>query len=180
MPSPPLKPLTAAPAGPPERSELLSLRVGGDLTFGIPLQQTRQVLEIPRESILPVPDMPDAVLGVCRFQEKLLWLVDLATLVGSEAKAHWDSVTHATVVTLELLFEGQTQWLGLAIEKLEDILEVNTSELSPSSNHPISAALQPYVRSRWQSPSSSNGALWILDGLSILRVLKTPSSSSVP
>lgn len=178
-PSPPPSPLTEAPLGPPERSELLSLRVVGDLTFGIPLQQTRQVLEVPKETILPVPDMPDAVLGVCRFQEKVLWLVDLATLVGSEAKANWDSVTHATVVTLEMVFEGQTQWLGLAIKKLEDILEVNTNELSPVSNHSISASMQPYVRSRWQSPSS-NGSLWILDGLSILHVLKAPSSRLLP
>ncbi|MFQ3613416.1 MAG: chemotaxis protein CheW [Cyanobacteriota bacterium] len=151
----------------------------GDLTFGIPLQQTRQVLQVPKEMILPVPDMPDAVLGVCRFQEKLLWLVDLATLLGSKAKANWDSVTHATVVTLELFFEGQTQWLGLAIEKLEDILEVNSNELSPVSNHSISEALQPYVRSRWQSPSS-NGSLWILDGLSIFRALKASGSPLLP
>ncbi|MEN9230073.1 MAG: chemotaxis protein CheW [Thermostichus sp. DG02_5_bins_236] len=178
MPSP-LRAPTETAVGPPERSELLSLRAAGDLTFGIPLQQARQVLEIPKEMILPVPDMPDAVLGVCRFQEKLLWLVDLATLVGSEAKANWDLVTHVTVVTLEMLFAGQTQWLGLAIEKLEDILEVNTNELSPVSNHSISASLQPYVRSRWQSPSSK-GSLWILDGLSILRVLKAPGSPLLP
>jgi chemotaxis signal transduction protein len=177
MPSPQLRKTAEHPTAPPEGIELLGMRVGETLSLGIPIQQTRQVLQIPKETILPIPDMAEAVLGVCRFQEKLLWLVDLATLFGVNLEGSWESKTHATVVTLELIFEGQTQGLGLVIEHLEDILEVNSTEISPASSDTIPDLLKPYIRSRWRSPSAS-GSLWILDGLSILRALKPPATPS--
>ncbi len=103
--------------------------------------------------------------------------MDLATLFGVNPEGSWDSKTHATVVTLELIFEGKTQGLGLVIEHLEDILEVNSTEISPASSDTIPDLLKPHIRSRWRSPSAS-GSLWILDGLSILRALNPPATLS--
>ncbi|MEN9224628.1 MAG: chemotaxis protein CheW [Thermostichus sp. HHBFW_bins_43] len=176
MASPHLRATVAPSAAPQQGIELLGVRVGEALSLGIPVRQTRQVLQIPKETILPIPDMPDAVLGVCRFQGKLLWLVDLATLFKINPGGAWETKTHATVVTLELIFEGQPRGLGLVIEHLEDILEVSSTEIAPASGEPIPDVLKPYIRSLWPR-SAAGGSLWILDGLSILRALKPPASS---
>lgn len=107
----------------------------------LPLEHVIEVMQLPRESILPVPDMPRCILGICSWQGETLWLVDFNYLVGYKSlyqQAPLTQISSAVVVR----HNGIT--LGLVVEKVIDIdlLDDSTMHMDAGLCPP---ELEPFV-----------------------------------
>lgn len=75
-------PLGLTPLPAESRERFLRFTLAQKNTLLAPLAQILEVMQLPVSTVLPVPHMPNSVLGICSWQGKTLWLVDLNTLVG--------------------------------------------------------------------------------------------------
>jgi chemotaxis signal transduction protein len=132
----------------PARLLTFQVREIGSLAFD--LDQTGQVLEIERDSILPIAEMPAAVMGVYRLRGRALWLVDMATLCGLSSLHLQRSRRGLVAITLAL--SAGRQW-GLVVDSLEDILQVDPlswlpfqAEANAPPDHPLDRLTLGWLR----------------------------------
>lgn len=87
------------------------------------LEQIFAIFNISPPEILPIPEMPDCVLGIYNWREKNLWLIDIAHLVDYPPLS---SPIPAQLTTIVIQIEGML--LGLVTSEVKDI-ESHTAQL---------------------------------------------------
>lgn len=107
----------------------------------IPLSDILEVMQLSFEDILPVPDMPGCVLGVCSWQSETLWLVDLNEMVGDRPLIQQPAAIAKPTV---IIVQAQGKSLGLVIESVSDIDLINPSQIQMERGI-CPASLEPYV-----------------------------------
>ena len=106
------------------------------------LAQITEILRIDVADILPVPEMPRCVLGICNWRGDMLWLIDLNDLVSSTPLFELDpGVTALIVVVVQI--NGQA--VGLGLQQVHDIEFHNLDQLQPTAPGLFSPQLQPFV-----------------------------------
>jgi positive phototaxis protein PixI len=71
------------PPIPPETQErLLRFPLGAQESVLLPLEQITEILRVELSEVLPIPEMPGCVMGICNWRGEMLWLVDLHHFVG--------------------------------------------------------------------------------------------------
>ena len=64
------------------REKFLRFQLGPDGKALLPLDIIYQVMRVPKPEILPVPQMPNCVLGIYNWRGEMLWLVDIGQMMG--------------------------------------------------------------------------------------------------
>jgi len=127
---------------PDHRERLLRLCLTLEDNALLPLRHTTEVIRISGEDILPIPDMPDCVLGVCNWRGEMLWLADLSHLVGLPPLS-WrrqGSASPFVIVT-----EQDEQTLGLLVMQVEEVELHSLENLQPPVAGLFSSGLTPFV-----------------------------------
>ena len=73
--------ITPASAAPPTQS-YLKFTLGLQAAL-LPTQQVQEAITIPTARITPMPNMPPALLGLINRRSQVLWVTDLALLLGA-------------------------------------------------------------------------------------------------
>ena len=107
----------------------------------ISLEYIIEVMPLPRENILPVPDMSSSILGVCCWQGDTLWLVDLNHLAGYESLYQFP---HLTALPSVIVVQYNAQTLGLVVEHIRDIDLLDEATIQQEIGH-IPTSLAPFV-----------------------------------
>jgi positive phototaxis protein PixI len=94
----------------------------------LPLDRIDEVFQAARSSILPMPNMPESVVGICNCRGGMLWLVDLGHQLGFPSSMSGSSEIVAVVV----IREGEHR-VGLAVPHIVDIETYLTQDLRPPS-----------------------------------------------
>lgn len=90
----------------------------GEESALIPLVQAKEILNLDPVDILPVPAVPDWVLGVHDWRGELLWLLDIERLLGFPAICQ----PHARMVRLKgVVVRVNHQSLGVVVRSIDDI-----------------------------------------------------------
>lgn len=158
-----------------EVEKFLRFQFSPEITALLPLASVKEMLRIPVEEILPVPDMPDCVLGIHNCRGEMLWLVDLDIQIGlfSLKQNTLDSqllalptsnvLTKSLALLLEeasgrtltaIAIEADDKSVGIVVPQVVDI-EVHKPEAlqtpSPGLFHP---GLLPFIQGYLTSSSS--------------------------
>ena len=112
----------------------------------IPLSEILEVKHLALEDILPVPNMPSCVSGVCSWQGETLWLVDLNNMVGDRPLLQQSISQQSLPIASFTVIVIQTQWksLGLVVEQVSDVDLFDESNIHQAPGL-CPAALEPYV-----------------------------------
>lgn len=136
-------------------------------TATIARQGATELIDISSDLVVPIPHLPVAVLGVYNWRGEVLWVVDLAVLLGaSERQCHSERRSYPTIVVRAIDPGGETKTIGLAVDEIADI-EWCELALSPAAT----VAPQQVERSGWvkgYAISPSGAKLTILDELAIV------------
>ena len=113
----------------PEDSRQPFLRFGfsNDNQALLPLKDTVKILQLNSLAILPVPDMPNWLVGVCNWCGDILWLVDFNILMGEASLSHTIPVWEKPMA---IVIESGGRSIGLAVEQIGEI-----ELLEPESIH---------------------------------------------
>lgn len=102
------------------------------------LSSIQQVLKVPVMEILPVPHMPDCIIGIYNWRGKMLWLVDLAQQLGFTSPLTEFRLSE-TVNTI--VIQADHTCLGMVVSQTSDIETHDLQQLQPPTAGLFSAKL---------------------------------------
>ncbi|NJM73973.1 MAG: chemotaxis protein CheW [Scytonema sp. RU_4_4] len=134
-----LEPLELDPL-PPETnlSKLLCFPLGLQDSALLPLKQIAEIIRVNLVEILPVPEMPSCILGICNWRGEMLWLLDLNHLVGYPVLT--TGVTRIAIVVMV-----NEQAVGLVVPQVDDIELHDLQQLQKASAGLFPPKLLPFV-----------------------------------
>ena len=134
------------------------------------LNKVKEVLNISIADILPVPHMPDLLLGIYHFRGEILWLVDLGqqlgftpsinslgafqTTEGIMFPSQSDSLTftntltgpkHNSTLNVIVIQDGE-KFIGIVVPKVIDIEMHNLQNMHSPSSELFSPSILPFIQ----------------------------------
>ncbi|NEP57876.1 MAG: chemotaxis protein CheW [Symploca sp. SIO2G7] len=137
-----LDPLNLEPLPPENRQRLLRFPLGIEESALLPLEEIAEILRVNTAEILPVPEMPSCVLGICNWRGKMLWLVDLNHLIGGKPLLLPETVVASAVAMVVQVHE---KFLGLVVQQVNDIELHELQRLQPAVPGLFPSRLLPFV-----------------------------------
>lgn len=134
--------LSEAPMPPETQQRLLRFPLGLEDSALLPLEQITEIFRVNVAEILPVPEMPNQILGICNWRGEMLWLIDLNHLVGCPPLFRQDPVL---VPPLVMVVQVKGQSLGLVVPQVNDIELHDLQQLQPPSVGLFPPKLLPFV-----------------------------------
>lgn len=129
-------------------------------------RQLAEIINLDATEIVPIPEMPSAVAGVCSWQGNVLWLVDLSYWSGSDPLLT-SALTSSNCNVLKVRCQGGT--LGLLVHQVGQLkscevqeIQSITDSLAPSglkgkAGTPLSPQMLPIrqecIKGIWINPS---------------------------
>ena len=112
----------------------------------LPLEHTAGIVTLTLEQICPIPGVASTLLGVANQRGKLLWVLDLSSLLGLDSsvrKAH--AKTNLTLVVLNgsvhVAREQDLRQVGCVVSLLKGIVS-----LAPEQFLPVQAEFPPALK----------------------------------
>ncbi|MEM9976662.1 MAG: chemotaxis protein CheW [Cyanobacteria bacterium P01_D01_bin.2] len=160
-------PLGLEPIPEDTRQRFLRFKLSGTEGALLPLQDIAEVMQLDALGILPVPDMPGWLLGVCNWRGEMLWLIDVNVLVGGIPLWHQ---TPAVAEPMAIVIQAGNRSMGLVVDLVHDV-ELVAPENIHQSKEFCSPQLAPFVRGHLPGHGGT-----VLDATAIVKhSLQTPS-----
>jgi positive phototaxis protein PixI len=138
-----LESLFTEPAPVEDKQTFLRFQLSSTETALVTVDSLAAVVTIAPREILPVPHMPNCVLGIYNWREEMLWLVDLSCQLGFPPL--FASATRlSTVMAIVIQTNGIS--LGLVVSQIHDIEPHNPRQLQPPITGLFPPKLLPYVK----------------------------------
>jgi positive phototaxis protein PixI len=139
----------------------------------LPTQQLTEILSLSVNQIVPIPDVPAQVMGVCNWRGEVLWLIDLGALLGAEPFSQ-QAFRQSNYSAIVVRHQGYT--VGLVVEQVSQMLWCNPAQIQP-----ISIAQSPHfspgLQGYWLTPQAET--LLVLDGASLIHFFLTQTASNL-
>ncbi len=110
-------------------SQYLSFQLSTDLQTLLPTEQISEILTLELAQIVPMLDLPEAVMGVCDRRGNILWVVDLACLLDLEPLYLQSDRQQCSVIVIQ----QQQFCIGAAVAQLGQLIVCRPSQIQPFS-----------------------------------------------
>jgi purine-binding chemotaxis protein CheW len=110
----------------PGAGKYLTFILGGG-AFGIPILKVREIIRLL--DITPLPRMPDYVRGVINLRGKIVPVVDLRLKFGLPNTM---TTNRSCIVVVYVAMAEATKLMGLIVDALEEVYQINAEDLEPS------------------------------------------------
>ena len=129
-----------------------------EMTTSTVRQGVTELIDIPSDRVVPIPHLPPAVIGVYNWRGEILWVVDLAILLGANTRRyHPERRFYPTIAV-----SSGDNTIGLVVAEIADI---EWCELVPSIAHP-DPQLSPWIKGA--AIATTGERLMILDELALV------------
>ncbi|MUG97522.1 chemotaxis protein CheW [Scytonema sp. UIC 10036] len=124
---------------PPERnlSKLLRFPLGSKNSALLPLEQVTEVIKVNRVDILPIPEMPNCILGICNWRGEMLWLIDLNHLISYAAPI--------IATPMAIVVQVNQKAVGLVVERVDDVELHDLEQLQKAVSGLFPRSVLPFV-----------------------------------
>lgn len=148
----------AAPASPLLTQSYLKFNLGRQAVL-MPTQQVQEAITIPTARITPMPNMPPALLGLINRRSRVLWVTDLALLLGLQV-AYPNTQQYSLV-----LMQTGVVLLGLRVHTVEGIISLPAHQVQSPPAH-VPNSLVPFLQG---CVLQAGEVLLVLDAEALLR-----------
>lgn len=135
----------------------------------LPLKNVKEVLNIPLMGILPVPHMPDCLIGIYNYRGEILWLVDLGAQLGFVPSTEFIkgmispnelaiktttalgakqgvTLTNDLPTLTVIILHDEDKYIGIVVPKVVDIEMHDLQEMQYPSEDLFSANILPFLK----------------------------------
>ncbi|OLP17823.1 hypothetical protein BST81_12210 [Leptolyngbya sp. 'hensonii'] len=164
-------PLAFLPPDRPQKSSgepYLKVYLNGQTAALIPMASAQEVLVLPVQQLTPMPGMPACVLGLINRRSRVLWLIDLAHLLGLSPLE--ETVRQYNVVLIRVADDP----LALALWAVRHGVRFNPEDLQPVQGT-VRSELRPYLQGMLLQDTE---VLLVLDPAAIVRSPLLPGRES--
>ncbi len=154
---------------PSKTYQFLSFHLTARLQALLPTQQLDEILSLEAGQIVPIFDLPEAVMGICNHRGEVLWIVDLACLLGFETLF---TQNYRQLYSVMVIRRFQSH-VGVAVRQVGQLILAPTSKiqpLQPTTSIDMTPRLALCLTGFYQT--SDQKSFLILDGEKILDLLK--------
>jgi positive phototaxis protein PixI len=116
----------------------------------LPTPQLTEVLSLPLSQVVPIPDMPATLLGVCNWRGEVLWLVDLGSLLGFEP-LYAQNLQQGTLSIIVVHCQGRM--LGLAVSEVEQMIRCASDQMQRTIAPNLTPELTRCLDAYWTAPN---------------------------
>ncbi|GAB6161602.1 chemotaxis protein CheW [Desulfothermus naphthae] len=92
--------------------------------FGFEIEDVKEIIKFPEDEIHKVPNADSTLLGMINYRDRILPLIDLGELVGLRSNLDPEQ---SKILVMEADFHDKTEPIGLAIDKIHEIIEVGSN-----------------------------------------------------
>lgn len=131
----------------------------GSYSALLPTYQVLEAVTLSAASLTPMPNMPPAMLGLINRRSQVVWVADLALLLGIPV-GYPDSQQYNLV-----LLQVDKVLVGLRVQEISSISSLPPDQICPVPPH-ISSGLIPFLRGCF---FEGNEVLLVLNGEAILK-----------
>ena len=130
-------------SAPDLKQKFLRFQVCPQNTALLAVDQIAAVVPLNISDILPVPQMPECVLGLYNWRGEMLWLVDLSCQLGF-LSLFTSNATFSTSMAIVVQVEGQS--LGFVVRQVYDIERYEPQQIQASISELLPSQLLPFVQ----------------------------------
>ncbi|MBD2102870.1 chemotaxis protein CheW [Leptolyngbya sp. FACHB-261] len=149
--------------------QFLRLHLLPETLLALPVKQITEVLKVALTEIVPIPRMPEYVMGVHNWRGEVLWIIDLGCLLGLQPLFQ-QPVSQLIRTTVVIHSQGKT--LGVSVQQVEGMEWWDSNLIQPSSRVTSTPKLQQFLQGYLLKPSGE--MLAVLDGNLIMAGLPKP------
>lgn len=117
----------------------LKFQCGQQASAVLPMSQAQEVFVLPVGRLTAMPNMPPYVMGLLNRRSKVLWVIDLAKMLGLPGietnVQHYNSV---------IINSGSVS-LGVIVQAVEGVVRLTPESIQPPIGQ-VSSGLVPYLR----------------------------------
>ncbi|MCS6782255.1 MAG: chemotaxis protein CheW [Gloeomargarita sp. SKYBB_i_bin120] len=146
----------------------LSFHLAPDTLALIPARDCLEVMPLARDQVVPIPEMPPAVMGVTNWRGEVLWLVDLAYGLGFAPLPELYPLQSSYYA---LILMPRDQRLGVVVAQVGQILTCPLNEVQSPPGTTLTAALAQCLRGYWLT--NDNRTFLVLDTQGLVGALAT-------
>lgn len=106
----------------------LSFRLGNE-EFASHVNKVLNILEMTK--ITEVPKVPFYMKGIINLRGMVLPVIDTRLKFGMSETEYTDKTC---IIVMELMFEGETVFIGALVDEVKAVLEIEESEIQPPPN----------------------------------------------
>ena len=152
--------------------QFLRLYLDSETGALLPITQLTEVLNVACSQVMPIPHMHSWMMGVYNWRGEILWLVDLANLVGI-TPLYQQALTSSshTVIVLEAPLEeadstgNDRKTLGLVVNQVGNIENCNPDLIKNIAFPAINTKLEAFLRGYWCKSDYEMLAIFHLDSI---------------
>ena len=111
-----------------EAARFLRFPLGDETTGLLSLDRLVEVIKVRPQEILPIPEVPEYLLGIVNRRGEAVWIVDLLYLIGATHLSQRELVPE---VYMAILVQAEEQAIGLLVERVSSIEVYNSTNLQP-------------------------------------------------
>jgi positive phototaxis protein PixI len=149
------------------QQQFLRFQIQSNLMALMEIELVTELVNIPIDRIVPMPHLPPAVMGIYNWRGEILWIVNLATLIGvNHSGGRSPSLQPTIILTSGATPEDRIRTtVGFVVDRLDQIEWFDLDSIqSPLPAH-IYPEFSKWANGCWVSPTGEN--LLKLDGQTI-------------
>ncbi|MEL7314185.1 MAG: chemotaxis protein CheW [Cyanobacteria bacterium J06559_3] len=123
------------------------------------IHQVAETVTISPHSISPAPNMPPTMLGLVNYQNQMLWVTDLARLLGLVTSPRLGRSCNLVLLRFKHVL------LGLRVQEIGEVLTISPTQLQVAPAQ-VPATLVPFLQGCFQQGEE---VLLVLDAKSVLQ-----------
>ncbi len=136
--------------------------LGEETTGLLSLDRLVEVIKVRPKEILPIPELPQYLLGIANRRGEAIWMVDLLYLMGD---AHLSQRELIPEVYMAILVKASEQAIGLLVEQVSSIEVYNLNDLKPFPAQTLPSKLLAFLEGYFVDSEGNTLALLNADAI---------------
>lgn len=143
----------------------LSFSLTVEVEAMIETSRLSEIVYLEDSNILPLFALPPAVMGVFNLRGEIVWLIDLAFLLGLQPLCNQTYLQNYNVIVMK----QESKLIGLACQQVGKLFIAQQLRLAAVSESNLSANFDLCVQNK--AMTTSKNSLWVLDFQQILNLI---------
>ncbi|MDY6898674.1 MAG: chemotaxis protein CheW [Cyanobacteriota bacterium] len=139
----------------------LQFKLNENTTAVLLVNFTQEVVVSPVETITPIANKPEFILGLMNWRNRIIWVADLARILGLESQSYPMRQCNIIVVSHE------SETIGLMVPEIKGTVRLNSDTIQPAKNQATNIA--DYL----------DGCIWSKDELNLVLNIQAILNSSL-
>ncbi|MEM1170951.1 MAG: chemotaxis protein CheW [Cyanobacteria bacterium P01_H01_bin.35] len=123
--------------------QFISLEVTKTVEVILSTRELDEVITLDHRTILQIPGMPTVVVGVFQWQGEILWLVDIAYLMGFEpllSTGYYEQKFRVVKVKF------RDSYLGILVQKVGNLIDVKSKDISTIEKQKTNSLVEKFLQ----------------------------------